>query len=141
MYSERQDGIVGLRGKNGESNKKRANNIHIVLHFALSTFVLPLYALLLHSSIMKVIRTNRALSLEIIQRWKSCCFDFEAGGAVGSRKSDQDSGSGGGFSGWSVDLLPSPTIDPVGCGRSSRLRDGSFVCDPDGLLTEEGAQK
>lgn len=43
--------------------------------------------------------------------------------------------------GWSVELLPSPTRDPVGCRRPGRLRDGSFVCDPDGLLSPLGAQR
>ncbi|CAM9494226.1 unnamed protein product, partial [Ectocarpus fasciculatus] len=47
-----------------------------------------------------------------------------------------------GSTGWSVDLLPSPTLDPVGCGHPrERLRDGSFLCDPDGLLTMAGARR
>ncbi|CAN0424855.1 unnamed protein product, partial [Scytosiphon promiscuus] len=38
--------------------------------------------------------------------------------------------------GWSADLLPSPTLDAVACGHPpGQQRNGSFLCDPDGLLT------
>ena len=43
--------------------------------------------------------------------------------------------------GWSVEHLPSPTRDPKGCGRPGKFVEGSFVCDPDGLLTLSGAER
>lgn len=48
---------------------------------------------------------------------------------------------GSGKDGWSVQDLPSPTLDPVGCKRPGKLRDGSFVCNPDELLSISGAQR
>ena len=52
-----------------------------------------------------------------------------------------DDGGGILSTGWCVDYLPSPTLDPVGCGHAGGLRDGSFVCDPDGLLSQAGARR
>lgn len=45
--------------------------------------------------------------------------------------------------GWSVELLPSPTRDPEGCRRPENREfvKGSFVCDPDGLLTLQGVER
>lgn len=43
--------------------------------------------------------------------------------------------------GWSVELLPSPTRDPEGCRRPGKFAKGSFVCDPDGLLTLQGVER
>ncbi|CAN0044975.1 unnamed protein product, partial [Ectocarpus sp. 8 AP-2014] len=61
--------------------------------------------------------------------------DHEGGGTTSATVSSSSTG-------WSVDLLPSPTLDPVGCGHPrERLRDGSYLCDPDGLLTTAGAQR
>lgn len=43
--------------------------------------------------------------------------------------------------GWSVQDLPSPVIDPVGCNSPGEQLEGSFVCNPDELLTPRGAQR
>ena len=41
-----------------------------------------------------------------------------------------------------MDHLPSPTLDPSGCGHpAEKLHNGSFLCDPDSLLTSLGAQR
>ncbi|CAN0100989.1 unnamed protein product [Pylaiella littoralis] len=45
--------------------------------------------------------------------------------------------------GWSADLLPSPTLDPSICGHPGERvsNNGTFLCDPDGLLASLGTWK
>lgn len=43
--------------------------------------------------------------------------------------------------GWSVEDLQLTTLDPVGCNRPGRLREGSYLCNPDNLLTVVGSQR
>lgn len=56
---------------------------------------------------------------------------------------DQEDGGEMVREGWSVELLPSPTRDPEGCRRPGNrdFVEGSFVCDPDGLLTLRGIER